>query len=125
MPAPAACAMRASASSVRSTTSTAASSPAATGSCPAARRAPCSLEPNRRSGQSSATRAMPGDLLRAAAVELLAHRLRPAPHLHDLDPARARLAQHELALDALVVEERERSAHGLRCGCVPELVRRA
>lgn len=45
-------------------------------------------------------------LLRAELAELLAHRLGPPPHqlLHDLDPPRAHLSHHELALDASIVE---------------------
>ena len=97
-----------------------------TGSCPAALSAPCSFEPNSRSGQSSATRARAvASLLRAAARELLPHRLGAAPHLDHLDAAGASLAQRELALDPLVVQEPERAAHGLGGRGVAELVRGA
>src|SRR3954452_1219385 len=44
-------------------------------------------------------------LLRADAPELLAHGLRPAPHLDDLRAPGARVADPELALDPRVVEE--------------------
>ena len=45
-------------------------------------------------------------LLRADPAELVAHGLRAAPHLRDLDPARPRLAHGQLALDPRVVEQR-------------------
>src|SRR5262245_24881898 len=117
--------MRASGSSVRSTTSTSASSSGATGSWPAALSAPWSFDPNSRSGHSSATRATPARLLRSAPVELLAHRLGPAPHLNHLDAPRARLAQRQLAVDLLGVEQSEGAAHRLGCRGVPEGVGRA
>src|SRR5918997_4783457 len=135
MPAAADCSMRASGSSVRSTTSKSASSSGPTGSWPAARSAPWSFDPKSRSGQSRATRATATfgeraeraarasvrSSLRAALGEFLPDRLGPAPHLNDLHAPGARLAQRELALDTLGVEERERPAHRLRRGRVSEL----
>ena len=82
---------------------------------PRARRRAARPRPSSRTagpGRCSATRAT--RYWRAAEAELLAHRLRPAPHLRDLHPPGARLAHHQLALDALVVEQRQRAAHGLR-----------
>src|SRR5918998_949883 len=108
--------------SVRSTTATSPSPPRTT-SCPAARSAPSTFEPNSRSGLTSPTRATA--LLHPAAAELLAHRLRPPPHLHHLDPPGARLAHGQLALDPEAVEQRQRPAHGLGSGRVPELARHA
>src|SRR5918994_2932703 len=126
MQAAADCSMRASGSSVRSTTSSSACSPGATGSCPAALSAPCSFEPNSRSGHSRATLATPSArLLRAPARELLAHRLRAAPHLNDLHAARTGLAERELALDSLAVQQSERAADRLRRSRMTELVRAA
>src|ERR1700760_3010243 len=109
---------RASASLVRSITSRSAPLAAAGSgtwctSWPAARSAPSTFEPNSRSGQSRATLATS---LHAPLAELLAHGLRAPPHLCDLDAARAHLARHELADDVLVVEQRQRAAHGLRRG---------
>ena len=46
----------------------------------------------------------------------LAHRLRTAPHLDDLHAPGARLAERQLAHDALGVQQRERAANGLRRG---------
>src|SRR5918998_1708253 len=101
--------------SVRSTTATSPSPPRTT-SCPAARSAPSTFEPNSRSGECRETRAT--GLLGAALAELPAHRLRPPPHVRHLDAPGARLAQRELAGDALVVEQGERAADGLGRGRV-------
>ena len=43
-------------------------------------------------------------LLRASGAELAADRLGPAPHLHDLGPALADLADDQLSRDVLAVE---------------------
>ena len=72
---------------------------------------PTTFEPNSRSGTSGEDRCHAARLLGAAAPELFAHRLRPAPHLHDLDAAGADLAQRELALDPGLIEQRERAVH--------------
>ena len=61
-------------------------------------------------------------LLRAAALELVADRLRPAPHLLDLDAPGAQLAQRELALDAGLVEELQRAVDRRRRSGVAEAV---
>src|SRR2546429_9397484 len=92
-------------------------------SCPAARSAPSTFEPNSRSGQIKATRAIRS--LGAPAPELLAHRFRAPPHLHHLDPPHAHLAELELALDPGLVEHGERTPDGLRSGGVAELARHA
>src|SRR6185369_6463277 len=72
-----------------------------------------------------AARSPPGvrRLLRADALELLAHGLGPAPHLHDLDAAAARLAHPQLALQAGVVEQLQRAVDGRGGRRVAEAVR--
>ena len=64
-------------------------------SWPAARSMPSTLEPSSRSSKTATTRA----IYCAAGGELLAHRLRAAPHLDGLDAAAAQLAQRQLAGD--------------------------
>ena len=64
-----------------------------------------------------------GFLLGAQATKLVAHRVRPAPHLCDLDPTLAQLAHRELALDPRVVEQAQRAVDRLRGGRVPEAMR--
>ena len=59
-------------------------------------------------------RARAPSLLRPQAAELLARRLRPAPHLHDLRPPAAHLAHRELALDRGFVEQAQRAVHRRR-----------
>src|SRR5215210_781025 len=70
---------------------------------------------------SAATRATA--LLGADAPELLSHRFREAPQVHDLDPAGARVADAHLALDPRVVEQLQRPVHGGRGRRVAEAVR--
>ena len=53
----------------------------------------------------SVARVTPSALLSPDAPELLAHGLRPAPHLHGLHAALAQLAQDQLAGDPGVVEQ--------------------
>src|SRR6185503_20196709 len=48
-------------------------------------------------------------LLRADPAELLAHGLRPAPHLDHLDAPGARVADAQLTVDARVVEQLQRA----------------
>src|SRR5207244_1102400 len=124
-----------SCASVRSTTSTAraggdvparrcvrrATSPISSTSWPAAASAPCTREPNSRSATSASTSAIA--LLRPQAAEVLAYRLRPAPHLRHLDPSAARLAHDQLALDAGIVEQLQRAVHRGSGGGVTEAVR--
>src|SRR5436190_7205656 len=81
-------------------------------SCPAPSRISLTFEPKRRSGTIAAMRAITRRSLRAQAVELLPHGLRPAPPLHDLGPALAHAAHRELGLDAGVVEELQGPVHG-------------
>ena len=62
-------------------------------------------------------------LLGANPLELLTDRLGPAPHLHDLDAARADLADGQLALDSRVIEQRQRAVDRRRRRRMPETVR--
>src|SRR5258706_7182064 len=89
-------------------------------SWPACSSAAWTLEPNSRSGISAPTRATA--LLRPQAPELLARRLRPAPHLGDLDAPAAHLAHGHLAGDSGVVEELQRRVHRRHGGGVAEAV---
>ena len=124
-----------SSSSVRSTTSTAAPRAPALAqprAQPRARGEQLDLVAGRRQRALHAraeqqvrrpARARAPSLLGAQAAELLARRLRAAPHLHDLDAAAAHLAHRQLALDARFVEQPQRAVHGRRGGGVPEAVR--
>ncbi|CAA9480309.1 MAG: hypothetical protein AVDCRST_MAG30-759 [uncultured Solirubrobacteraceae bacterium] len=101
--------------------STSSGRPASVTWWPPASIQPTTFEPSSRSSKRATTRAIA--LLAAQPAELLADRLGPAPHLRDLDAARAQLAQRELAADALVVEELQRAVHRRGGGGVAELVR--
>ena len=102
------------ASAVRSTTSTSASRqlapqvgrPART-SWPAALQRPDDVRAEQQVGDERDD-ARHAPLLRAEPLELLAHRLGPAPHLRHLDPAGADLADRQLAVDPGVVEQLQR-----------------
>jgi diguanylate cyclase (GGDEF)-like protein len=61
-------------------------------------------------------------LERPTRAELASHRLRAAPHLHDLGPALVHVADDELTADALIIEELERPLHRLSGGRVTEAV---
>src|SRR3954466_11919875 len=126
--------MRASASSVRSTTSSSPPPPRPPRPPPGPRPPPArARRPAARPAASSRTggpgtgaqRAPPGSLLGAAPGELLAHRLGAAPHLDHLNAPGPHLAQHQLALDALGVEQGERAVHRLGSRRVAEAVRGA
>src|SRR5690242_14882448 len=104
--------------------------PPRAGPRPARVRAPSSPHGRRPGGRPApssrtaglTTAARSGPLLVAPPRELAPDRLRPAPHLHDLHPAGPRVARHELAVDALPVEQRERPAHRLGRRGMAELV---
>ena len=91
----------------RSTTTTSAAGARARppgAASPRARRPPAARRPSSRTAGPAMTAATPFYCARMRA-ELLAHRLRATPHLHDLDAAAAHAAHLELAVDARVVEQ--------------------
>src|SRR3954453_11657566 len=111
-----------SAGSTSMTSPTSTSGSSRTISCPPWRSTSSTRECSIRSGIRSATRATTDALLRADPPELLAHGLGPAPGLHDLGATGAHLAQRDLAVDAGVVEQRQRGVHGGRRRRVTEPV---
>src|SRR5688572_11757566 len=75
-------------------------------SWPAAPSVASMRDANMRSGARATTRAT-SRLKRASLAELAPHALWPAPHLDDLGAALGHLADDELTLDPLAVEELE------------------